>query len=163
VSDFSIDALVRDLEAVVDRLDAASVRMTAFAMAGTVGKPVEGKLLGDGMLALFGAARDAIDVAVRGAAAAEASGLRLRLGLHAGDVIREAGNVYGGAVNVAARISAVAGPGEVLVSDLDGSTIVGQRTRPIDDMRVTSHRLGSPGCGAVRSIATLSHHGARGR
>jgi adenylate cyclase len=37
--------------------------------------------------------------------------------LHAGDVIREENNVFGGAVNVAARISGLSAPGEVLVSD----------------------------------------------
>jgi adenylate cyclase len=36
--------------------------------------------------------------------------------LHAGDVIREENNVFGGAVNVAARISGLSAPGEVLVS-----------------------------------------------
>jgi adenylate cyclase len=40
----------------------------------------------------------------------------LHLGLHAGDVIREENNVYGGAVNIAARISGLSAPGEVLVS-----------------------------------------------
>ena len=40
----------------------------------------------------------------------------LHLGIHAGDVIREDNNVYGGAVNVAARVSDVSKPGEVLVS-----------------------------------------------
>jgi adenylate cyclase len=43
--------------------------------------------------------------------------LRLHLGIHAGDVIREGNNVYGGAVNIAARIAAASEPGEVLVSD----------------------------------------------
>jgi adenylate cyclase len=42
--------------------------------------------------------------------------LALHLGLHAGDVIREEGNVFGGAVNVAARISGLSAPSEVLVS-----------------------------------------------
>jgi adenylate cyclase len=42
----------------------------------------------------------------------------LHLGIHAGDVIREANNVYGGAVNIASRISALSAPGEVLVSDV---------------------------------------------
>ncbi len=42
----------------------------------------------------------------------------LHLGLHAGDVIREDNNVYGGAVNIAARISGLSAPGEVLVSDV---------------------------------------------
>ncbi len=103
------------------------------------GEPVEGKLLGDGMLALFTAATDAITVAVRCAAAGEASGLRLRLGLHAGDVIRESGNVYGGAVNVAARISAAAGPGEVLVSDLVRALARTSTELPFEDRG--EHRL----------------------
>ena len=33
-------------------------------------------------------------------------------------MIRESDNVFGGAVNIAARISALAPPGEVLVSDI---------------------------------------------
>jgi adenylate cyclase len=40
------------------------------------------------------------------------------VGLHAGDVIREQDNVFGGAVNIAARVSALSAPGEVLVSDV---------------------------------------------
>jgi adenylate cyclase len=44
-------------------------------------------------------------------------GLQLHLGIHAGDVIREGNNVYGGAVNIAARIAGASEPGEVLVSD----------------------------------------------
>ena len=40
----------------------------------------------------------------------------MHLGIHAGDVIREQNNVYGGAVNIASRISALSAPGEVLVS-----------------------------------------------
>jgi class 3 adenylate cyclase len=39
------------------------------------------------------------------------------VGIHAGDVIREEGNAYGGAINVASRISGLAAPGEVLVSE----------------------------------------------
>jgi adenylate cyclase len=38
-------------------------------------------------------------------------------GLHAGDVIREENNVYGGAVNIASRTSGLSAPGEVLVSE----------------------------------------------
>jgi len=42
--------------------------------------------------------------------------LPLHLGIHAGDVVREENNVYGGAVNIASRISGLSAPGEVLVS-----------------------------------------------
>jgi len=81
------------------------------------GTPVEGKVLGDGVLAVFTSARQAIDCALCCRAASQPLGLQLHLGIHAGDVIREGNNVYGGAVNIAARIAAASGPGEVLVSD----------------------------------------------
>ncbi|MDZ4278849.1 MAG: adenylate/guanylate cyclase domain-containing protein, partial [Dehalococcoidia bacterium] len=44
------------------------------------------------------------------------AGLTLHVGIHAGDVIREEGNVYGGAVNIAARVAGQAAAGETLVS-----------------------------------------------
>ena len=81
------------------------------------GTPVEGKVLGDGVLAVFTSARQAIDCALRCNANSESLELQLHLGIHAGDVIREGNNVYGGAVNIAARIATASAPGEVLVSD----------------------------------------------
>ena len=80
------------------------------------GTPVEGKLLGDGVLATFTSARQAIVTALACGRAGEDGGLPLHLGLHAGDVIREEGNVFGGAVNIAARIAGESAAGEVLVS-----------------------------------------------
>jgi len=82
------------------------------------GTPIEGKLLGDGVLAVFQSAREAIAAALVCGGAGGSAGLPLHLGLHAGDVIREDNNVYGGAVNIASRISALSAPGEVLVSDV---------------------------------------------
>jgi len=82
--------------------------------------------LGDGFLALFdGPAR-----AVRAAAAMDQSvrdlGVRLRVGLHTGEVEIVGGQARGVAVHTAARVAAVANAGEVLVSAttndlLDGS------------------------------------------
>jgi class 3 adenylate cyclase len=87
---------------------------TAIAAAG--GHTIEGKLLGDGVLAVFRSARAAIDAA-RACIDLSAGGeLSLHLGLHAGDVQREGDNVFGGAVNIAARICALSEPGEILVS-----------------------------------------------
>jgi class 3 adenylate cyclase len=82
------------------------------------GTPIEGKLLGDGVLATFSSASQAITAALACGKAGEDGGLPLHLGLHAGDVIREDNNVFGGAVNVAARISGLSAAGEVLVSDV---------------------------------------------
>jgi class 3 adenylate cyclase len=80
------------------------------------GTPIEGKLLGDGVLATFASARQAIEAALTCGRAGDDGGLPLHLGLHAGDVIREENNVYGGAVNIASRISGLSAAGEVLVS-----------------------------------------------
>ena len=80
------------------------------------GTPVEGKLLGDGVLSVFTSAKNAIEAAMGFGQAAESVGLGLHVGIHAGDVIEEDGNVFGGAVNIAARVAAESAPGEVLVS-----------------------------------------------
>jgi adenylate cyclase len=84
---------------------------------------VEGPTLGDGVLAVFTSAREAIGAAVRCAKAGASAGMPLHVGIHAGDVMREKdpdgrANVYGGAVNIAARIAGASAAGEILVSDI---------------------------------------------
>jgi class 3 adenylate cyclase len=82
--------------------------------------------LGDGFLALFdGATRAALAAAQMDGAVSEL-GLRVRVGLHTGEVEISGGQARGVAVHAAARVAALAGPGEVLVSGttrdlLDGS------------------------------------------
>ena len=77
---------------------------------------MEGKLLGDGVMAVFTSARQAIDAALRCRDLGNEAGLPLHLGIHAGDVVREGNNVHGGAVQLAARVQSAAAPGEILVS-----------------------------------------------
>jgi class 3 adenylate cyclase len=86
------------------------------AMRDAGGAPVEGKVLGDGVMAVFASAAQAIAAALRCIELSAEGGLQLHAGLHAGDVIREADNVYGGAVNIASRICGLSAPGEILVS-----------------------------------------------
>ncbi len=86
------------------------------AISAAGGTAIDGKLLGDGVLATFGAAREAIACAQACHDAGDGVGLKLHVGIHAGDVIREDNNVFGGAVNVAARISDASAAGETLVS-----------------------------------------------
>ncbi|MBB3266418.1 class 3 adenylate cyclase [Azospirillum sp. OGB3] len=75
------------------------------------------KSLGDGLLACFpmsdGAARSALAMMERQGE----FGLRLRAGLHFGPVIAGPGDLYGDACNVAARLEAIARPGEILATD----------------------------------------------
>jgi class 3 adenylate cyclase len=119
-----------DSTALTERLGDAAFRAKARDLDTTLraiirdnaGTPIEGKLLGDGVLAVFTSARQAIEAALACGRAGDEGGLPLHLGLHAGDVIREAdadgrANVYGGAVNIASRISGLSAPGEVLVSE----------------------------------------------
>jgi class 3 adenylate cyclase len=74
------------------------------------------KTTGDGVLAQF----DGAERAVRGAAAirdaAQGLGLAIRAGVHTGEVETISDDVRGIAVHTAARIMAVAGSGEILVS-----------------------------------------------
>jgi class 3 adenylate cyclase len=105
------DAAFRDRARTLD----TSLRTVIKSAGGT---PVEGKLLGDGVLASFTVARQAIEAALGCVKASREADLELHVGIHAGDIIRESGNVFGGAVNIAARVADAAGAGEVLVSDV---------------------------------------------
>jgi len=105
------DARFREASRALD----AGLRAAIREVGGTV---MDGKLLGDGVLATFPSAAQAIDGARRCLALSTASELGLHIGLHAGDVIREDSNVFGGAVNIAARICALSEPGQILVSDV---------------------------------------------
>jgi class 3 adenylate cyclase len=86
------------------------------AMRESGGTPVEGKVLGDGVMGVFTSASQAIAAARRCIELSAESELQLHVGLHAGDVIHEKGNVYGGAVNIASRVCGLSAPGEILVS-----------------------------------------------
>jgi adenylate cyclase len=72
---------------------------------------------GDGFLAIFDAAERAILCACAIRDAVREMGLEVRCGLHMGEVEQAAGgDIAGIAVHVGARVSAQAGPGEVLVT-----------------------------------------------
>ena len=105
------DSAFRDASRALDASLRAAIRETG-------GDAIDGKLLGDGVLATFPSAAQAIAAARRCHLLSAASELPLHLGIHAGDVIREENNVYGGAVNIASRICGISAPGEILVSDV---------------------------------------------
>jgi adenylate cyclase len=79
------------------------------------------KRLGDGHMAVFGEARGAVDAALSmqaGLHGLTVSGHepRLRIGLHLGRPRKLGGDYLGTDVNIAARVGAAAGAGEVLIS-----------------------------------------------
>ena len=83
----------------------------------------EVKTLGDGFMVAFGSARRALACAVAIQRALsdrrfDLADVKVRIGLNTGEVVCEAGDLYGQAVHAAARIAAKAGGGEILVSEI---------------------------------------------
>jgi class 3 adenylate cyclase len=82
------------------------------------------KAQGDGFMLAFGSARralacaQAIDREIAAAFDDPGSPIRVRIGMHAGEALPEAGDLFGHAVNYAARVAAAAEGGEILVSSL---------------------------------------------
>jgi class 3 adenylate cyclase/ketosteroid isomerase-like protein len=79
------------------------------------------KSLGDGTMSAFSTVRSALRAALAIQQSARNARLEpvlsVRIGLHAGDVLRARDDFFGSVVNMAARIAAEAAPGETLVSE----------------------------------------------
>ncbi|MBW3588817.1 MAG: adenylate/guanylate cyclase domain-containing protein [Actinobacteria bacterium] len=87
------------------------------------------KMTGDGVLATFDAPGRAIRCALNLHESLGRVGLSLRAGLHSGEIELRAGDIGGIAVNLAARVTALAGPGEVLVSRTVADLVAGSGIR----------------------------------
>ena len=85
------------------------------------------KSMGDGWLIAFSSAQEAVSCAIKLQDAQEEHAvIRLRIGVHIGDITREDEDIFGDGVNIAARLEALAPPGGVALSDgahvmLDGT------------------------------------------
>ena len=73
------------------------------------------KRIGDGLLITFGEAAAGLHAAVELVDSAP-EGLRLRAGLHSGDVVVQGGDVIGNVVNLAARVTEASKGGQVLAT-----------------------------------------------
>lgn len=86
------------------------------------------KRMGDGWIVEFPNIYDAVASAIEVQEGLSDHGIiRLRIGVHIGDVTFRDGDVYGDGINVVARLEAIAEPGQVLISDtayqsLDGKS-----------------------------------------
>ncbi|WP_246195304.1 adenylate/guanylate cyclase domain-containing protein [Halopolyspora algeriensis] len=92
------------------------------------------KWLGDGLMAVFDDADDAVAAAIAAkdaTSAVDVAGhrLHLRAGVHVGTPRRLGDDYYGQDVNIAARVAAAAGPGEVLISNTVRQNLNGRQIR----------------------------------
>jgi class 3 adenylate cyclase len=104
------------------------------AIAGHSGNEV--KSLGDGLMVVFGAAADAVAcaAAMQSAVAREHDGLGLRIGIHAGEPVREDDDYFGTAVIVARRLCDSACAGQTLVSELIQRLAAEHEFEPVGDL-----------------------------
>ncbi len=110
------DTRWRDLLATHDRL----VRESVERFRGRVVKTT-----GDGVLATFDGPARAVQAAGSIRSALGDVGLEMRAGLHTGEVEVTPSDIAGIAVHIAARISALAGPGEILTSSTVRDLVAG--------------------------------------
>jgi TolB-like protein/class 3 adenylate cyclase len=93
---------------------------------------------GDSVMAEFGSAVEAVSCAV--ALQRELSNLRpgchlqVRIGIHAGDVLEKDGDLHGTAVNIAARLEAIATPGGIVVSAAVRDDVLGKLPTSFADL-----------------------------
>ena len=106
---------------------------------------------GDGFLATFDSPRRAIECARDAGEAVRAIGMEIRAGVHTGEIELSQGDVQGIAVHIGARISALAGAGEVFVSSTVKDLVAGSGIQ-FEDRGV--HQLkGVPGEWRVFAVA----------
>lgn len=86
---------------------------------------VEVKTTGDGFLATFDGPARAVACALATADAVRSLGIEIRAGCHTGEVEYVAGDVAGLAVHIGARVAALAGASEVLVSSTVKDLVAG--------------------------------------
>jgi adenylate cyclase len=121
-----------DEEGTHERLKAHVGELVAPKIAEHRGRIV--KNTGDGFLAEFPSVVDAVgcaveiqrDMADREPEAPEERRIRFRIGVNLGDVIVEEHDIFGGGVNVAARLEGLAEPGGVCVSRVVRDSGAGQ-------------------------------------
>jgi class 3 adenylate cyclase len=112
------------------------------------------KTTGDGALATFDGPAGAIRWASALRDSARTLDLRLRQGIHIGEVERRGSDIGGIALNLAARVQAKAGPDEVLVTRTVADLVAGSDIEFLDR---GEHELGGiPGRWQLLEVAGLT-------
>ncbi len=138
----------RDWHALLDAHDAV-VRAQLSRFRGR-----EVNTSGDGFLAMFDGPQRAIRCAMSIREAVQALGIEVRAGLHTGECEVRGDDIGGIAVHIGARVSALAGPNDVLVSTTLRDLVIGSGLE-FDDRG--SHQLkGVPGDWRLFAVASTN-------
>lgn len=139
-----------------DEIQAAKQVQTTLALIGRETSKVDGSIVdvrGDGILAIFSSIATALSSAIamqeqlaeRNRNAGPGNRIQLRIGLNSGDVIFDdhdaEGNLYGDAINVAARVQNLAEPGGILLTgavfdQMHGAAYGGYRITKVEEAAV---------------------------
>jgi TolB-like protein/class 3 adenylate cyclase/Tfp pilus assembly protein PilF len=109
-------ALMQDDEALAKQLRNRQRQVLEFMIPSHHGTIVQ--YYGDGTLSMFDSAADAVrcGIAIQQELQKEPK-VRLRIGIHSGEVVHDKEGIYGDCVNLASRIESLSVPGAVLFSD----------------------------------------------
>jgi adenylate cyclase len=128
------------------------------------------KTTGDGLLVEFTSVVDAMRCAIevqkgmaeRNALVPENKRIEFRIGIHQGDIISDAGDTFGDAVNVAARLEALSIPGGICVSSRAQEDALGKLDVGFEDMGERQLKNISKAVRAYRiELASVSAQSAR--
>jgi class 3 adenylate cyclase/pimeloyl-ACP methyl ester carboxylesterase len=130
----------QDEEGVIERQKMHRHELIDPEIEGRGGRIV--KTTGDGMLAEFASAQDAVRCAIdiqismagRESASPIDSRIVYRIGINLGDVVFDEGDVFGDGVNVASRLQGLSEPGGVCVSDIVHQAVADRLGQPFRDM-----------------------------
>ncbi|MEW9922444.1 adenylate/guanylate cyclase domain-containing protein [Marimonas sp. MJW-29] len=75
------------------------------------------KSMGDGWIVEFRSATNAAECAISIQSNEKRADIQLRIGVHTGEVITDGDDIFGDGINIAARLEALAEPGQILLSD----------------------------------------------
>jgi TolB-like protein/class 3 adenylate cyclase len=94
---------------------------------------------GDSVLAEFASAVEAVGCAIAIQQTLAGRGetkdnIQVRIGIHMGDVVSKGGDLFGMAVNIAARLEAIAQPGGIVVSSAVRDDVVGKLSASFADL-----------------------------
>jgi len=75
------------------------------------------KTIGDAIMGDFDSAVNAVKSAIEIQGLLKKEDIKIRIGIHLGDVIHKAGDIFGDGVNIASRIESICEPGEIYISE----------------------------------------------